>query len=205
MGCIDNFLALINEKINKTNKMMIEKNPEEIMDSAIREAKIEYAKKEDNIARMKVNLNKQTVAIDEKKSNLSKIRVLKAQCQREGDTEGVKEANSLYKEREGELVSLINTQKETEKLLGEVIEYMQNKRKEIEKLETEKTSLLIRLENTKTKDELLSLTSSIFEDKSVTRKFGETKKVIEEKIGVIDARVEINNVGTKTTGRFKGL
>ena len=172
MGIIKTIKALFDNKVDETNQKMIEDNPEAILNQAIKDEKTQYKQNEIKLSEMHshhIEHKNQTSIL---RNNLIKIQQNISLAQRQGDVEAVKEGTSLYKQREMELAERIEIEKEIESAINEITEFMKTQRYEIEKLESEKVSLLARLSSANVKEEVMNLTSSMnFKEDVYKRQF----------------------------------
>lgn len=204
MGIIKTIKALFDNKVDETNQKMIEDNPEAILNQAIKDEKAQYKQNEIKLSEMHshhIEHKNQTSIL---RNNLIKIQQNISLAQRQGDVEAVKEGTSLYKQREMELAERIEVEKEIESAINEITEFMKTQRHEIEKLESEKVSLLARLSSANVKEEVMNLTSSMnFKDNSSS--FASARDAINKKINKVKGREIVNNSTQSSSKYFKGL
>lgn len=204
MGIIKTIKALFDNKVDETNQKMIEDNPEAILNQAIKDEKTQYKQNEMKLSEMHshhIEHKNQTAIL---RNNLIKIQQNISLAQRQGDVEAVKEGTSLYKQREMELAERIEIEKEIESAINEITEFMKTQRHEIEKLESEKVSLLARLSSANVKEEVMNLTSSMnFKDNSSS--FASAREAINKKINRVKGREIVNNSTQSSSKYFKGL
>lgn len=204
MGIIKTIKALFDNKVDKTNQKMIEDNPEAILNQAIKDEKTQYKQNEMRLSEMHshhIEHKNQTSIL---RNNLIKIQQNISLAQRQGDVEAVKEGTSLYKQREMELAERIEIEKEIESAINEITEFMKTQRYEIEKLESEKVSLLARLSSANVKEEVMNLTSSMnFKENSSS--FASAREAINKKINRVKGREIVNNSTQSSSKYFKGL
>lgn len=204
MGIIKTIKALFDNKVDETNQKMIEDNPEAILNQAIKDEKAQYKQNEIKLSEMHshhIEHKNQTAIL---RNNLIKIQQNISLAQRQGDVEAVKEGTSLYKQREMELAERIEIEKEIESAINEITEFMKTQRHEIEKLESEKVSLLARLSSANVKEEVMNLTSSMnFKDNSSS--FASAREAINKKINRVKGREIVNNSTQSSSKYFKGL
>ena len=204
MGIIKTIKALFDNKVDETNQKMIEDNPEAILNQAIKDEKTQYKQNEIKLSEMHshhIEHKNQTTIL---RNNLIKIQQNISLAQRQGDVEAVKEGTSLYKQREMELAERIEIEKEIESAINEITEFMKTQRHEIEKLESEKVSLLARLSSANVKEEVMNLTSSMnFKDNSSS--FASAREAINKKINRVKGREIVNNSTQSSSKYFKGL
>lgn len=204
MGIIKTIKALFDNKVDETNQKMIEENPEAILNQAIKDEKAQYKQNEIKLSEMHshyIEHKNQTAIL---RNNLIKIQQNISLAQRQGDVEAVKEGTSLYKQREMELAERIEIEKEIESAINEITEFMKTQRHEIEKLESEKVSLLARLSSANVKEEVMNLTSSMnFKDNSSS--FVSAREAINKKINRVKGREIVNNSTQSSSKYFKGL
>lgn len=204
MGIIKTIKALFDNKVDETNQKMIEDNPEAILNQAIKDEKTQYKQNEMRLSEMHshhIEHKNQTSIL---RNNLIKIQQNISLAQRQGDVEAVKEGTSLYKQREMELAERIEIEKEIESAINEITEFMKTQRYEIEKLESEKVSLLARLSSANVKEEVMNLTSSMnFKENSSS--FASAREAINKKINKVKGREIVNNSTQSSSKYFKGL
>ncbi len=204
MGIIKTIKALFDNKVDETNQKMIEDNPEAILNQAIKDEKTQYKQNEIKLSEMHshhIEHKNQTSIL---RNNLIKIQQNISLAQRQGDVEAVKEGTSLYKQREMELAERIEIEKEIESAINEITEFMKTQRYEIEKLESEKVSLLARLSSANVKEEVMNLTSSMnFKENSSS--FASAREAINKKINKVKGREIVNNSTQSSSKYFKGL
>lgn len=204
MGIIKTIKALFDNKVDETNQKMIEDNPEAILNQAIKDEKAQYKQNEIKLSEMHshhIEHKNQTAIL---RNNLIKIQQNISLAQRQGDVEAVKEGTSLYKQREMELAERIEIEKEIESAINEITEFMKTQRYEIEKLESEKVSLLARLSSANVKEEVMNLTSSMnFKENSSS--FASAREAINKKINKVKGREIVNNSTQSSSKYFKGL
>lgn len=204
MGIIKTIKALFDNKVNETNQKMIEDNPEAILNQAIKDEKSQYNQNEIKLSEMHSHLIEHQNQTTILKNKLVKIQQNISLAQRNGDIEAVKEGTALYKQREMELAERIEVEKEIESAINEITEFMETQRHEIEKLESEKVSLLARLSSANVKEEVMNLTSSMnFKDNSSS--FASARDTINKKINKVKGREIVNNSTQSSSKYFKGL
>lgn len=204
MGIIKTIKALFDNKVDETNQKMIEDNPEAILNQAIKDKKSQYNQNEIKLSEMHSHLIEHQNQTTILKNKLVKIQQNISLAQRNGDIEAVKEGTALYKQREMELAERIEVEKEIESAINEITEFMKTQRHEIEKLESEKVSLLARLSSANVKEEVMNLTSSMnFKDNSSS--FASARDAINKKINKVKGREIVNNSTQSSSKYFKGL
>ena len=204
MGIIKTIKALFDNKVDETNQKMIEDNPEAILNQAIKDEKSQYNQNEIKLSEMHSHLIEHQNQTTILKNKLVKIQQNISLAQRNGDIEAVKEGTALYKQREMELAERIEVEKEIESAINEITEFMETQRHEIEKLESEKVSLLARLSSANVKEEVMNLTSSMnFKDNSSS--FASARDAINKKINKVKGREIVNNSTQSSSKYFKGL
>jgi phage shock protein A len=204
VGIIKTIKALFDNKVDETNQKMIEDNPEAILNQAIKDEKSQYNQNEIKLSEMHSHLIEHQNQTTILKNKLVKIQQNISLAQRNGDIEAVKEGTALYKQREMELAERIEVEKEIESAINEITEFMKTQRHEIEKLESEKVSLLARLSSANVKEEVMNLTSSMnFKDNSSS--FASARDAINKKINKVKGREIVNNSTQSSSKYFKGL
>lgn len=198
MGFINTIKNLVKGKIEETNQELIEKNPEVILDEAIIDQKKQYRVNEMKIAEMQGQFTEHQLGTEKLKQSLMKIQQGISLAQRNNDIEAVAEGTELFKQRESELAERI--EKEITTSIEEITEFMKEQKREIEKLESEKISLLARLNSANVKEEIMDLKSSMTFNNS--NSFANAREAINKKINKINGRKATNQTSSKY---FKGL
>ena len=203
MKIFNTLKALLSNKADEVNQKLIEDNPEAILEQAIKEKKIQLSSNEEKLAEMHsffIDHQKQTNVL---KNNLVKIQQNISVAQRQGDMDAVKEGTALYKQREFELSERITSEIEIQNSINEITELLKKQRSEIEKLETEKLSLLAKLKSANMKEQIINLSSSITFDNDDS--FANARESINKKINKVKGK-EIVTGSTETSSKyFKGL
>ena len=203
MKIFNTLKALLSNKADEINQKLIEDNPEAILEQAIKEKKIQLSSNEEKLAEMHsffIDHQKQTNVL---KNNLVKIQQNISVAQRQGDMDAVKEGTALYKQREFELSERITSEIEIQNSINEITELLKKQRSEIEKLETEKLSLLAKLKSANMKEQIMNLSSSITFDNDDS--FANARESINKKINKVKGK-EIVTGSTETSSKyFKGL
>ena len=203
MKIFNTLKALLSNKADEVNQKLIEDNPEAILEQAIKEKKIQLSSNEEKLAEMHsffIDHQKQTNVL---KNNLVKIQQNISVAQRQGNMNAVKEGTALYKQREFELSERITSEIEIQNSINEITELLKKQRSEIEKLETEKLSLLAKLKSANMKEQIINLSSSITFDNDDS--FANAREAINKKINKVKGK-EIVTGSTETSSKyFKGL
>lgn len=203
MKIFNTLKALLSNKADEVNQKLIEDNPEVILEQAIKEKKIQLSSNEEKLAEMHsffIDHQKQTNVL---KNNLVKIQQNISVAQRQNDMDSVKEGTALYKQREFELSERITSEIEIQNSINEITELLKKQRSEIEKLETEKLSLLAKLKSANMKEQIMNLSSSITFDNDDS--FANAREAINKKINKVKGK-EIVTDSTETSSKyFKGL
>ena len=152
---------LVKGKVQETNQNIIEKNPEIILDEAIREQKEQYLQNEMKIAEMQGQFIEHQKGTEKLKQALTKIQQGISMAQRANDMEAVSEGTILFKQRESELAERLEIEKEISDSIKEITSFMKEQKQEIDKLESEKISLLARLNSANVKEGIMDLKSSM--------------------------------------------
>lgn len=203
MGILKTLKTLFNNKADEVNQKLIEDNPEAILEQAIKEKKMQLSNNEGKLAEMHsflIDHEKQTTLL---KNNLIKIQQNISVAQRQGEINAVKEGTSLYKQRESELSERIISENEIKDAIKEITELLKQQKNEIDKLETEKISLLAKLKSANMKEQIMNLTSSIsFENDD---SFANARDSVNKRINKVKGKeIVVNN--TETSSKyFKGL
>lgn len=203
MKIFNTLKALLSNKADEVNQKLIEDNPEAILEQAIKEKKIQLSSNEEKLSEMHsffIDHQKQTNVL---KNNLVKIQQNISVAQRQGDMDAVKEGTALYKQREFELSERITSEIEIQNSINEITELLKKQRSEIEKLETEKLSLLAKLKSANMKEQIMNLSSSISFDNNDS--FANAREAINKRINKVKGK-EIVTGSTETSSKyFKGL
>lgn len=195
---------LVKGKVQETNQNIIEKNPEIILDEAIREQKEQYLQNEMKIAEMQGQFIEHQKGTEKLKQALTKIQQGISMAQRANDMEAVSEGTILFKQRESELAERLEIEKEISDSIKEITSFMKEQKQEIDKLESEKISLLARLNSANVKEGIMDLKSSMSFDNS--NSFSAAREAINKKINKINGRESINKATNQTNSKyFKGL
>lgn len=203
MKIFNTLKALLSNKADEVNQKLIEDNPEAILEQAIKEKEIQLSSNEEKLAEMHsffIDHQKQTNVL---KTNLVKIQQNISVAQRQGDMDAVKVGTALYKQREFELSERIISENEIQNSINEITELLKKQRSEIEKLETEKLSILAKLKSANMKEQIMNLSSSISFDNDDS--FANARESINKRINKIKGK-EIVTGSTETSSKyFKGL
>ena len=204
MGFLKTLKSLVKGKVEETNQNIIEKNPEIILDEAIAEQKEQYLQNEMKIAEMQGQFTEHQKGTEKLKQSLIKIQQGISMAQRANDMEAVSEGTLLFKQRENELAERIEVEKEISAAIKEITEFMIEQKQQINKLETEKISLLARLNSANVKEGIMDLKSSITFNNS--NSFASAREAINKKINRVNGRESINKATSQTSSKyFKGL
>ena len=204
MGLIKTIKNLVKGKVEEANQSIIEKNPEIILDEAIIEQKKQYRENEMKIAEMQGQFLEHQKETGKLKQSLIKIQQGISMAQRANDMEAVSEGTLLFKQRESELAERIEVEKEISAAIKEITEFMIEQKQKINKLETEKISLLARLNSANVKEGIMDLKSSVTFNNS--NSFASAREAINKKINRVNGRESINKATNQTSSKyFKGL
>lgn len=204
MGLIKTIKNLVKGKVEEANQSIIEKNPEIILDEAIIEQKKQYRENEMKIAEMQGQFLEHQKGTEKLKQSLIKIQQGISMAQRANDMEAVSEGTLLFKQRESELAERIEVEKEISAAIKEITEFMIEQKQQINKLETEKVSLLAKLNSANVKEGIMDLKSSITFNNS--NSFASAREAINKKINRVNGRESINKATSQTSSKyFKGL
>ena len=204
MGLLKTIKNLVKGKVEEANQSIIEKNPEIILDEAIIEQKKQYRENEMKIAEMQGQFLEHQKETEKLKQSLIKIQQGISMAQRANDMEAVSEGTLLFKQRESELAERIEVEKEISAAIKEITEFMIEQKQKINKLETEKISLLARLNSANVKEGIMDLKSSVTFNNS--NSFASAREAINKKINRINGRESINKATNQTSSKyFKGL
>lgn len=204
MGFLKTLKSLVKGKVEEANQNIIEKNPEIILDEAIIEQKKQYKENEMKIAEMQGQFLEHQKETEKLKQSLIKIQQGISMAQRANDMEAVSEGTLLFKQRESELAERIEVEKEISAAIKEITEFMIEQKQQINKLETEKVSLLARLNSANVKEGIMDLKSSITFNNS--NSFASAREAINKKINRVNGRESINKATNQTSSKyFKGL
>ena len=203
MKIFNTLKALLSNKADEVNQKLIEDNPEAILEQAIKEKKIQLSSNEEKLAEMHsffIDHQKQTNVL---KNNLVKIQQNISVAQRQGDMNAVKEGTALYKQREFELSERITSEIEIQNSINEITELLKKQRSEIEKLETEKLSLLAKLKSANMKEQIMNLSSSITFDNDDS--FANAREAINKRINKVKGKGIVTGSTETSSKYFKGL
>ena len=204
MGFIKTLKSLVKGKVEEANQSIIEKNPEIILDEAITDQKKQYRENEMKIAEMQGQFLEHQKETEKLKQSLIKIQQGISMAQRANDMEAISEGTLLFKQRESELVERIEVEKEISAAIKEITEFMIEQKQKINKLETEKISLLARLNSANVKEGIMDLKSSVTFNNS--NSFASAREAINKKINRVNGRESINKATNQTSSKyFKGL
>lgn len=204
MGFLKTLKSLVKGKVEEANQNIIEKNPEIILDEAIIEQKKQYRENEMKIAEMQGQFLEHQKETEKLKQSLIKIQQGISMAQRANDMEAVSEGTLLFKQRESELAERIEVEKEISAAIKEITEFMIEQKQQINKLETEKVSLLARLNSANVKEGIMDLKSSVTFNNS--NSFASAREAINKKINRVNGRESINKATSQTSSKyFKGL
>lgn len=204
MGFLKTLKSLVKGKVEEANQNIIEKNPEIILDEAIIEQKKQYRENEMKIAEMQGQFLEHQKETEKLKQSLIKIQQGISMAQRANDMEAVSEGTLLFKQRESELAERIEVEKEISAAIKEITEFMIEQKQKINKLETEKISLLARLNSANVKEGIMDLKSSVTFNNS--NSFASAREAINKKINRVNGRESINKATNQTSSKyFKGL
>lgn len=204
MGLFKTIKNLVKGKVEEANQNIIEKNPEIILDEAIIEQKKQYRENEMKIAEMQGQFLEHQKETEKLKQSLIKIQQGISMAQRANDMEAVSEGTLLFKQRESELAERIEVEKEISAAINEITEFMIEQKQKINKLETEKISLLARLNSANVKEGIMDLKSSVTFNNS--NSFASAREAINKKINRVNGRESINKATNQTSSKyFKGL
>lgn len=204
MSLIKTLKSLVKGKVEEANQNIIEKNPEIILDEAIIEQKKQYRENEMKIAEMQGQFLEHQKETEKLKQSLIKIQQGISMAQRANDMEAVSEGTLLFKQRESELAERIEVEKEISAAIKEITEFMIEQKQKINKLETEKISLLARLNSANVKEGIMDLKSSVTFNNS--NSFASAREAINKKINRVNGRESINKATNQTSSKyFKGL
>ena len=204
MSLIKTLKSLVKGKVEEANQNIIEKNPEIILDEAIIEQKKQYRENEMKIAEMQGQFLEHQKETEKLKQSLIKIQQGISMAQRANDMEAVSEGTLLFKQRESELAERIEVEKEISAAIKEITEFMIEQKQKINKLETEKISLLARLNSANVKEGIMDLKSSVTFNNS--NSFASAREAINKKINRVNGRESINKAINQTSSKyFKGL
>ena len=204
MSLIKTIKNLVKGKVEEANQNIIEKNPEIILDEAIIEQKKQYRENEMKIAEMQGQFLEHQKETEKLKQSLIKIQQGISMAQRANDMESVSEGTLLFKQRESELAERIEVEKEISAAIKEITEFMIEQKQKINKLETEKISLLARLNSANVKEGIMDLKSSVTFNNS--NSFASAREAINKKINRVNGRESINKATNQTSSKyFKGL
>ena len=205
MGLFKTLKNIVTGKIEDINDKIIEDNPELILEQTIKEQEERYLENEEKASEMKSQLVQHKKETARLRDNLIKIQQRISIAQRDGNTEEVALGNQLYKQREKELIERLDIEKEIEEAVSEILDFLKESKEEIRRLESEKASLIAKLNSANMKEEIMSLKSTI--NRGNTNSFATARNTINKRIDKINSRNSIRETTSETKGSkyFNGL
>ena len=205
MGLFKTLKNIVTGKIEDINDKIIEDNPELILEQTIKEQEERYLENEEKASEMKSQLVQHKKETARLRDNLIKIQQRISIAQRDGNTEEVALGNQLYKQREKELIERLDIEKEIEDAVSEILDLLKESKEEIRRLESEKASLIAKLNSANMKEEIMNLKSTI--NRGNTNSFATARNTINKRIDKINSRNSIRETTSETKGSkyFNGL
>ena len=205
MGLFKTLKNIVTGKIEDINDKIIEDNPELILEQTIKEQEERYLENEEKASEMKSQLVQHKKETARLRDNLIKIQQRISIAQRDGNTEEVALGNQLYKQREKELIERLDIEKEIEEAVSEILNFLKESKEEIRRLESEKASLITKLNSANMKEEIMNLKSTI--NRGNTNSFATARNTINKRIDKINSRNSIRETTSETKGSkyFNGL
>lgn len=205
MGLFKTLKNMVTGKIEDINDKIIEDNPELILEQTIKEQEERYLENEEKASEMKSQLIQHKKETAKLRDNLIKIQQRISIAQRDGNAEEVALGNQLYKQREKELIERLDIEKEIEEAVSEILDFLKESKEEIRKLESEKASLIAKLNSANMKEEIMNLKSTI--NRGNTNSFATARNTINKRIDKINSRNSIRETTSETKGSkyFNGL
>ena len=205
MGLFKTLKNIVTGKIEDINDKIIEDNPELILEQTIKEQEERYLENEEKASEMKSQLVQHKKETARLRDNLIKIQQRISIAQRDGNTEEVALGNQLYKQREKELIERLDIEKEIEEAVSEILDFLKESKEEIRRLESEKASLIAKLNSANMKEEIMNLKSTI--NRGNTNSFATARNTINKRIDKINSRNSIRETTSETKGSkyFNGL
>ena len=205
MGLFKTLKNIVTGKIEDINDKIIEDNPELILEQTIKEQEERYLENEEKASEMKSQLVQHKKETARLRDNLIKIQQRISIAQRDGNTEEVALGNQLYKQREKELIERLDIEKEIEDAVSEILDFLKESKEEIRRLESEKASLIAKLNSANMKEEIMNLKSTI--NRGNTNSFATARNTINKRIDKINSRNSIRETTSETKGSkyFNGL
>lgn len=205
MGLFKTLKNMVTGKIEDINDKIIEDNPELILEQTIKEQEERYLENEEKASEMKSQLIQHKKETAKLRDNLIKIQQRISIAQRDENAEEVALGNQLYKQREKELIERLDIEKEIEEAVSEILDFLKESKEEIRKLESEKASLIAKLNSANMKEEIMNLKSTI--NRGNTNSFATARNTINKRIDKINSRNSIRETTSETKGSkyFNGL
>lgn len=205
MGLFKTLKNMVTGKIEDINDKIIEDNPELILEQTIKEQEERYLENEEKASEMKSQLIQHKKETAKLRDNLIKIQQRISIAQRDGNAEEVALGNQLYKQREKELIERLDIEKEIEEAVSEILDFLKESKEEIRRLESEKASLIAKLNSANMKEEIMNLKSTI--NRGNTNSFATARNTINKRIDKINSRNSIRETTSETKGSkyFNGL
>lgn len=203
INIIKTLMGIFKGKVRELDESIIQNNPSYMLDEAIEEANSiveEYNRKLVEFKTQQGDINNR---IKDCEVALSKIQKGIREASKDGDVESVKLGNTLYKDKEKELVSLHELKEQIDLGVVEFEGYVREAVKEVDRLDIEKQKLLVQLENAKIKEGIMNLRSSIKTGKPNTynTKFNQVKEQINKKVQQVNT-LESLNKGTSSKNKY---
>lgn len=182
-----NLAASIGIKADGVADKLVEQNPEQFLELAIKNEKLLVEKNETKLAEINVLKNSLSADVKDYVETLKKISVGIRRASMDGDNESVLIGNEKFKEVEAEHDEAKNNLKEIEVAYDEVFNLIIEQKKNIKKMETEKKSIISRLRSAQTKEDVMKITGSITTDGGSASSFAKAREVLNKKTNSINS------------------
>lgn len=203
INIIKTIISIFKGKVKEMDDAIVQTNPSYVLDEAIEEANNIVEDYNRKLVEFKTQQEDNNNKIKECEAKLSEIQNGIKRASKDGDVESVKFGNSLYKDKERELVSLYELKEQIDLGIVEFEGFVREAIKEVDRLDMEKKKLLVQLENAKIKEGIMNIRSSIKTGKPNTynTKFNQVKEQINKKVQQVNA-LESLNKGSSSKNKY---
>lgn len=184
---LSNIASSIGIKADEAADKLVEKNHEQFLELAIRNEKLLVEENEKKLAEINVLKNSLSEDVKGYVDTLKKISVGIRRASMDGDNESVLIGNEKFKEIEAEHDEAKNNLNEIEVAYDEVFNLIIEQKKNINKMETEKKSIISRLKAAQTKEDVMKITGSITTDGGSASSFAKAREVLNKKTNSINS------------------
>ncbi|MGL5768061.1 MAG: hypothetical protein ACRCX8_20675 [Sarcina sp.] len=184
---LSNLAATIGIKADGAADKLVEQNPEQFLELAIKNEKLLIEKNETKLAEINVLKNSLSTDVKDYVETLKKISVGIRRASMDGDNESVLIGNEKFKEVEAEHDEAKNNLKEIEVAYDEVFNLIIEQKKNVKKMESEKKSIISRLRSAQTKEDVMKITGSITTDGGSASSFAKAREVLNKKTNSINS------------------